>query len=60
MFKVDADRQLVYLKGSIPGKPGSVVYVRDAIKRAVKNEELINYPTFIATQGQQLARLMTM
>jgi large subunit ribosomal protein L3 len=29
---VDAERGLIYVKGSVPGARGSVVYVRDAIK----------------------------
>lgn len=30
---VDADRGLIYIKGSIPGSSGGVVYIRDAIKK---------------------------
>lgn len=33
---VDADRGLIYVKGSVPGARGSVVYVRDAIKSPAK------------------------
>ena len=29
---VDAERGLIYVKGSVPGARGSIVYVRDAIK----------------------------
>lgn len=33
IHSVDADRGLIYIKGSVPGSSGGVVYVRDAIKK---------------------------
>jgi len=33
---VDAERGLIYVKGSVPGARGSCVYVRDAIKSPAK------------------------
>lgn len=36
VYDVDAQRGLIYVKGSVPGSRGSVVYVRDAIKSPVK------------------------
>jgi len=33
VHNIDAVRGLIYIKGSIPGARGSVVYVRDAIKK---------------------------
>lgn len=33
---VDAERGLIYVKGSVPGARGSIVYVRDAIKSPTK------------------------
>lgn len=33
VHSVDADRGLIYIKGSIPGSSGGVVYIRDAIKK---------------------------
>ncbi|MBF0271396.1 MAG: 50S ribosomal protein L3 [Magnetococcales bacterium] len=33
---VDLERNLLVLKGSVPGSKGSVVYIRDAVKSAVK------------------------
>jgi len=32
VHEIDADRGLIYVKGSVPGSRGSIVYVRDAIK----------------------------
>lgn len=35
VHEVDAARGLIYVKGSVPGARGSIVYVRDAIKAPV-------------------------
>lgn len=31
VFKIDVDKNLLYLKGSVPGKPGSIVKIRDTL-----------------------------
>jgi hypothetical protein len=36
------------------------VYLRDSIKKAIKNAELINYPTFIPKDNLPLATEITM
>lgn len=33
VYQVDAERNLIFIKGAVPGPKGGVVYVRDAIKR---------------------------
>lgn len=38
IYKIDADRSLIFVKGSVPGKAGGILYLRDAIKNAHKNE----------------------
>ena len=35
VHEIDAARGLIYVKGSVPGSRGSIVYVRDAIKAPV-------------------------
>lgn len=49
VFKIDVDKNIIYLKGSVPGKPGSVVKVRDTLagKKIEKNLDLVHYPTFV-------------
>lgn len=37
VYQIDVERGLIYVKGSVPGSKGGVVYVRDAIKRTSKN-----------------------
>ena len=34
VFRVDADRGLILIKGAVPGHDGSYVKVRDSIKKA--------------------------
>lgn len=36
VFDVDADKNLIYILGSVPGSKGGTVYVRDAIKLTSK------------------------
>lgn len=37
VFKVDAEKNLVFIAGSVPGSKGGVVYIRDAIKKSNAN-----------------------
>lgn len=34
VFKVDAEKNLVFIVGSVPGSKGGIVYIRDAIKKS--------------------------
>lgn len=36
VYQVDSARGLIYIKGSVPGSKGGIVYIRDAIKRTSK------------------------
>lgn len=31
VFRIDVDKNLLYLKGSVPGKAGTVVKIRDTV-----------------------------
>lgn len=37
VHSVDAERNLIFIKGAVPGSKGGIVYVRDAIKSPAKN-----------------------
>ncbi|KAG2779683.1 hypothetical protein PC116_g24552 [Phytophthora cactorum] len=43
--KIDVDRNLIYVKGSVPGNNGGIVRVTDARKK--KPEVPLPYPTFV-------------
>ena len=58
IYKVDAERQLIYVKGSVPGKSGNVVRIRDAFKNDDFTE--INFPTWVKEEGKKYAKEVTM
>lgn len=62
VFKIDVDKNLLYLKGSVPGKPGTIVKIRDTLHldKIEKNLELVHYPTFVEEKGVSYARQMSM
>jgi ribosomal protein L3 len=33
VFMIDVDKNILYLKGSVPGKPGTVVRIRDTLNK---------------------------
>ncbi|RLN76679.1 hypothetical protein BBJ28_00006501 [Nothophytophthora sp. Chile5] len=50
--KIDVERNLLYVKGSVPGNNGGIVRVTDARKKVPV--EPLPYPTFMAVEGAQL------
>ena len=60
MYKIDVGRSLIFIKGAVPGKPGTVLYLKDAVKKVEKNEPYLNYPTFIPQPGVKYAEQMIM
>ena len=62
VFKIDAMKNLVYVKGSVPGKAGTIVKLRDTVlfNRKEDNLELAEYPTFIEKEGVKYAREISM
>jgi len=49
IFRIDVDKNTIYVKGSIPGKAGTVIKIRDTLikSKIEKNLELVHYPTFV-------------
>lgn len=47
IYKIDIERQLIYVKGSVVGNKGNVVILRDAIKKQFEEDKLPPMPTFI-------------
>jgi len=60
VYKIDVDRALIYIKGQTPGKPGAIVRIKDAYKKKFKNEDYLNFPTFVPIEGVLLAKEMIM
>ena len=40
VYKIDSERNLVYVRGHVPGRKGSIVKVRDALRKRATVEEL--------------------
>jgi large subunit ribosomal protein L3 len=57
VFRVDHDRCLVYLLGSIPGKAGELIEIQDARFKPDENFELVNFPTFLPEEGKSYASI---
>lgn len=53
VFRIEAERNLIFLKGALPGYKGSVVKIHDARgKTALKNDHIrLPYPTFVPELG---------
>ncbi|KAK2196425.1 bifunctional Ribosomal protein L3 [Babesia duncani] len=49
VFRIETHRNLLFLKGAVPGEIGSVIKIKDALGKSVrKNRGLhLHYPTFI-------------
>merc|ERR1719152_170256 len=49
VFRIESERNLIFLKGALPGHKGSIVKISDARgKTALKNKHIrLPYPTFV-------------
>eukprot|EP00825_Cyclidium_porcatum_P017304 TRINITY_DN20049_c0_g1_i1.p1 TRINITY_DN20049_c0_g1~~TRINITY_DN20049_c0_g1_i1.p1 ORF type:complete len:471 (+),score=72.19 TRINITY_DN20049_c0_g1_i1:222-1634(+) len=60
VYKIDVDRQLIYVKGSIPGKASKTCQIRDATFKWYENKNYLNFPTFVPEPGKEYAKQVTM
>jgi len=49
IFKIDVDKNILYIKGSLPGKAGTILKVSDTLlyDKSEDNLRLSHFPTFI-------------
>lgn len=59
VFKIDVERSLIFIRGHVPGNPGSLVELKDAVKKLNQNEQFLNFPTFVAGE-EKLANVLIM
>jgi hypothetical protein len=52
--QVDAARNLIYVKGQVPGHKGNFVYLKDADRKTV-DKEVAPFPTALLAEGQAWA-----
>ena len=60
MYRVDVDRSLIFIKGSVPGKEGELIEIQDARYSYKKNFLLQNFPTFVPKPGVSSAHIVQM
>jgi large subunit ribosomal protein L3 len=62
VFRIDVDKNILYIKGSIPGKAGSLLKISDTLihKKVEKNLLLNHFPTFVEKEGKKYARQFSM
>ena len=60
VFRVDHNRSLIFVQGTVPGKIGEVVQIKDAWLKWEENQEILNYPTFIPKEGVKYANIVQM
>lgn len=50
VYKIDLKRGLLYIEGCVPGKPGSILRMRDSPKRSIFTSEYPPpFPTYVET-----------
>jgi hypothetical protein len=57
VFRTDYKRNLLFIKGSLPGRADGIVYIKDAIKKYDQWKKLL-YPTYIPEEGKALPNLL--
>ncbi len=60
VVRIDCPRSLIFVEGAVPGPIGSCVYVRDAIKKVVRQYKTLKYPTFVPEDGVEYPDVETM
>lgn len=58
IYKIDYDRSLIYVKGTVPGAINRLTYIFDSFFNWKDNLGKLNYPTFIYQKGKVYANLM--
>lgn len=54
LYKVDPVQNLLFVKGSVPGKPGTFVRVSDARKTSFDDKQSLPFPTFVTEPGEDI------
>lgn len=62
VFKIDVDKNILYLKGTAPGKAGTILKITDTMlyDKAEFNMQLMHFPTFVEQPNVQYARQISM
>lgn len=58
IYKIDAKRNLLYIKGSVPGGWGTVIRVSDSVKDISKQYKKLPHPTYLGDQNRPEIEVM--
>ena len=50
IIKIDSSKSLLFIKGAVPGKPGALITVTDAVKKNLSND--VPYPAFFKKSNE--------
>jgi large subunit ribosomal protein L3 len=53
LYKIDVERDLLFIRGSVPGKNGSWVHLQDAVRRPWIESNPPPFPTFEPVEGEE-------
>lgn len=54
VFKIDHNKSLLYLKGSVPGPIHELIEIKDAIKKRNTQYKILPFPTYIPDKDKEL------
>ncbi|KAL0548493.1 hypothetical protein IC582_012946 [Cucumis melo] len=57
IYKIDPARNLIWVKGPIPGAEGSFVFIKDAMYKRLNKSAILPFPTYFATDGEDTDKL---
>jgi large subunit ribosomal protein L3 len=60
IYKIDYERNLVYIRGSVPGRINDFVEITDSLHRSQENKLMLNHPTFVPKEGVKYANVVQM
>jgi len=58
VYKIDYDRNLLFVVGSVPGNNKSLVLIKDAAKKIESQFSMLPYPTFIEEKNKTYPSVM--
>lgn len=56
VYRIDHERNLLYVKGSVPGNIKSLLSIQDSLKK--RQHDKLHYPTFIGEKGKTYPKIM--
>ncbi|KAH0449088.1 hypothetical protein IEQ34_022888 [Dendrobium chrysotoxum] len=56
VYKIDPARNMMWVRGQVPGAEGNFVFIKDAVYRKPENS-LLPFPTYFAPEGEETQEL---